>query len=431
MKKQYKIIFAILFSMLSVQAFAQLEVFDVVAEPKSNAELPTFKLIFGAGTIVTEKRDTVNQTWKNSGRITGVKDTNKGIQRVLVMDEVDSVTGNFRNILDMRQDITYDGSGKVTAFKKITIANGGLFKTIESGNVTYGTGDQYNPIKGLDSIFQADTLVMAFNSTDSIVYDGSGKMIAREKKRVIMGFDVPVSRKEFVYAGANLFQTIELTEDNGGWMEDKRVTLAYDGSGNITTRLFETYDESNSNWIREELDSFFYNAGKMSMHVSYNHNGTSWEGREYQLFTYTGNNLSELIEKEWNGTSYIDDTKTIFYYTGNQFDSAYAYASNMSGGWGTNPVERIRVSSGPSTGITQLNKVAQKVSIYPNPASESITLNKDMVGADLKIYHINGQLVHTETIENNTVNISHLSSGLYFITLEHEGVSYQSKLSVK
>jgi hypothetical protein len=428
MIKIYKTLMVVLFGMLSIPAFSQLGDFDVVKEPKSNVELPNFKLLVSSGTLTTQEKDTINSTWKNESRITGTIDA-KGTQRLVRIEAVDTVTGQFITQIEFSMDVNYDPSDRITSYSKTT--SGTDFKLVETGNLTYGTADRYNPIKGKDSIFQSGTFFMALNTTDSIVYDGSGKMIERIKLQEVMGMSAPESRKTFVYAGSNLFQTISYIDDGGTWLEDERVTLSYDGSGNISARVFETYDETNSNWVKEELDSFTYVSGVVSAHVKYDYVGTSWVGEDKELYTYVGNKLSEMIEKEWNGTSFIDNSKLVFYYTGNKLDSALVFASNMSGGWSSTHTERVIASSGPLAGISKLNQSVMSISVFPNPANNMISFGQDLSGAEINIYSMQGQLMLSEVLDNNSVDISTLNTGVYFILIHQDGVTYRSKVSVK
>ena len=59
-----------------------------------------------------------------------------------------------------------------------------------------------------------------------------------------------------------------------------------------------------------------------------------------------------------------------------------------------------------------------EVVIYPNPASDQIQFNitKPM---DTKIWTSTGSLVYSKQVHpNENINISKLSSGLYFVTLD-------------
>ncbi|MEX2589111.1 MAG: kelch repeat-containing protein, partial [Chitinophagales bacterium] len=73
------------------------------------------------------------------------------------------------------------------------------------------------------------------------------------------------------------------------------------------------------------------------------------------------------------------------------------------------------------TGISELNHVAFKV--YPNPAQNRIRLSSELPvneNFNIHIYNAQGQMLSNSTPKDNSVNISQLSSGVYFIIAENE-----------
>ncbi|AFL80476.1 hypothetical protein Aeqsu_0975 [Aequorivita sublithincola DSM 14238] len=66
-----------------------------------------------------------------------------------------------------------------------------------------------------------------------------------------------------------------------------------------------------------------------------------------------------------------------------------------------------------------------RFSIFPNPVKNELFLNsKNNVGnLNLKIFNIEGKLISTQTLDfekETTVNVSNLSSGIYFLNIEDE-----------
>ena len=57
--------------------------------------------------------------------------------------------------------------------------------------------------------------------------------------------------------------------------------------------------------------------------------------------------------------------------------------------------------------------------LYPNPAKETITIkvNQDVAIGEVKIYNILGQLVQVNTNLNETIDVSGLKIGSYFIRI--------------
>ena len=81
-------------------------------------------------------------------------------------------------------------------------------------------------------------------------------------------------------------------------------------------------------------------------------------------------------------------------------------------------VDNIKILGNAEIGIEQIT-INPNVRIYPNPATDIVTI-EGAQGANVKIYDITGKTLITTTIQDNheTINISKLSSGVYFIDFQ-------------
>jgi hypothetical protein len=64
----------------------------------------------------------------------------------------------------------------------------------------------------------------------------------------------------------------------------------------------------------------------------------------------------------------------------------------------------------------------QKISLYPNPATTDVTISSEdpIHQSDIKIFNHIGQQVVDYTLNNQVINLSKLSKGLYFIQIQGE-----------
>jgi subtilisin family serine protease len=73
-------------------------------------------------------------------------------------------------------------------------------------------------------------------------------------------------------------------------------------------------------------------------------------------------------------------------------------------------------------------------SVYPNPFEDQIIIQwpeLDVFG-QLQIYNVTGQLIlHKEIQSNQTISVSHLKSGMYFYSLQSEGLLKSGKIIKK
>jgi len=79
----------------------------------------------------------------------------------------------------------------------------------------------------------------------------------------------------------------------------------------------------------------------------------------------------------------------------------------------------------PTTSITQLPNTQLPFSIYPNPASESLVISDKRPGKkEIEIYDLFGRIIFQSTITNQqstiSIDVSKLSSGIYFLKAENE-----------
>ncbi len=92
-------------------------------------------------------------------------------------------------------------------------------------------------------------------------------------------------------------------------------------------------------------------------------------------------------------------------------------------------IQTIKFNLADATvGIENLS--TEKITIYPNPASDFITINTSEK-ASIKVFDITGKLKISENLTGNTLNISTLSEGVYFISIQTETGVYNTKFIVK
>jgi hypothetical protein len=95
----------------------------------------------------------------------------------------------------------------------------------------------------------------------------------------------------------------------------------------------------------------------------------------------------------------------------------------------------LKTINGGGVGITE-NTVEKQINVYPNPASDIVTLNiEDRNNEDLiiNIYNVIGTLVKTETLKYNNiqVNIGDLSNGVYLLTVKSKNLTANQRLIIQ
>jgi len=69
--------------------------------------------------------------------------------------------------------------------------------------------------------------------------------------------------------------------------------------------------------------------------------------------------------------------------------------------------------------------------VYPNPAHDMVYVPNELSNSSVEIFNINGQLVHSDTKLSSTMNVSHLSRGMYIMKFNRGNKEYAQKLVVE
>ncbi len=75
------------------------------------------------------------------------------------------------------------------------------------------------------------------------------------------------------------------------------------------------------------------------------------------------------------------------------------------------------------------------IAIYPNPATDNIRISFPSAGQyQVTLLNGNGQILNNPVLslgDNLTLNITNLNAGLYFIQINHQGISEIKKIVIK
>ena len=134
-----------------------------------------------------------------------------------------------------------------------------------------------------------------------------------------------------------------------------------------------------------------------------------WSGHDYGAST-------PIIDLgEWAGQANIKI----------RFESFNMYGNNLY-------IDNIEVSN---TASLLENKNNGALSIYPNPATDIITVttNQNIAGCLLQILDLQGKIISTTTLNqaNNQINIESMAKGIYFVKVDGKGINETQKLIVQ
>lgn len=135
-----------------------------------------------------------------------------------------------------------------------------------------------------------------------------------------------------------------------------------------------------------------------------------------------------------NSNFYITQTDFFSFTLGKIYDRNGNYLDTIPVGFSP---EVIRMYYNQVTGIFETNPERVAVfSVFPNPAKNQFTIRlKEAVkaGSSVSIMNLNGQVVKKELINqmSTQLNVSELSSGIYFVTLQTGAEFFSHKLIIE
>ena len=94
---------------------------------------------------------------------------------------------------------------------------------------------------------------------------------------------------------------------------------------------------------------------------------------------------------------------------------------NIASKTGVVNVDQIKISTGDYENTLSNDFVERNtLNIYPNPADDIINVFSAGEFGKVEIYNVSGQRVYSDNIRNNSINVSHLDSGIYLIKSDNK-----------
>jgi hypothetical protein len=201
----------------------------------------------------------------------------------------------------------------------------------------------------------------------------------------------------------NELEMIEQHFNGEAWANLRKHTFQIDDEGNILVDMEETWSSFDSAW-----DTLIMNK------------------KEY-TFNEDGNLTNYLFRSAY--IEWFNVEKKDYYYEDGLLKSSVHY------NWDWNEeqwYERIKCNIKTSPGILSTNQpdLEEQFSIYPNPAIEQIKVNipKGANVGSIALYDVSGKVIDQFDYFPQSINISGLEKGLYFVTINLEGEMITRKL---
>jgi len=221
----------------------------------------------------------------------------------------------------------------------------------------------------------------------------------------------------------NLINVLNQSSWNG--QNQDQTILTYNSIDSVTNKLFQSWDD---NWSDYKQEIFTYNNENRRINeFDQSWYGSYWVNSLKDTLTYdVNNNLTDIKGKYWNETTWINIWQRIETFT---YDANNLKNSDVFKYWNSNG---NNIMYGDSSyyyfhivlGLNDLTKDFAKIAIYPNPATDKITIKTSSTHPQSQLSLISpaGQEVLTRQIiqPKTQLDISSLPSGVYIVRLTND-----------
>ena len=305
----------------------------------------------------------------------------------------------------------------------------------------------------------ADTSVWTELSRNSYSYDSNGNQLTDlyEYKTAGVWEKIRLFTKTY---DANNHITFVLDQSwvNNSWSDAAKTTYTYDANGNLL--LVEQNEWDGSAWTIRSITTNSYNASndKIKEIVQltgginytktesiYNNNHQiiaqfrqNWDQKKWDWVNYWKNdsyeydvfgNLTELINYRFDKENYWKFSRPTYdYNSDNLLYSTAQRRYNLAGLLGAGDSLHYYFHDF-STGINSVNKTIDNALVYPNPSKGvfTVTLLNNQPVKQIEILNSLGERVLLQS-NVNTINLSGLSKGMYFLKIADASQTYLKKV---
>ena len=281
-------------------------------------------------------------------------------------------------------------------------------------------------------------------------------------------YDGGQDKVEYSYnAQGWLIEAIEYEYEDGVWTNDDKTIYQYDTQGNLTSAMEYRYDDYNEQWVKNWLLEYTYTQGKIATIIEswWSEYENNWIASHKDDYSYDADgNCIEIVCSSKGENAWVPDDKDVYQYDDHnncilyseyEADDAswvlvntaeYTYdlsvlAENIAG-FGTNPlgddlfsaveglfcknkltaikttdiednqVVYINLYYSNCTGLGENGETL--LSIWPNPATETLNLNAEDL-QQVEIFSMDGkQVMHVEN-GLETIHVDALAKGCYLL----------------
>jgi len=262
-----------------------------------------------------------------------------------------------------------------------------------------------------------------------------------------------ILKNNFTYdANNNLVEEIEIywNDSLSNWLNMGKIENTFDANNNLTLSIVYGYNSTTNEWVNYWKYEYTYDANNnltLSIWYSAQYGTSTWNNYRKEEFIYnTNNKITEKNTYNWSSNTWTNSYKYIFEYDANEnlihrnetiwssgtwvnlWNYSWTYDSNnnlieyYSSNWvakGWTDFEKITYYTSLHE-VTNVSGIVSNLTVYPNPATNTLTINNIKENATISIFNLSGAIVFTKkiTATTATIDLSSFRSGIYILKIE-------------
>lgn len=280
-----------------------------------------------------------------------------------------------------------------------------MYDTVSSTYVKYSKiAMEYDgDMKTKDITYMRDSITgeMVLMMQTDYTYDGNGYLTGQQTNILSPDINdlVPLSKIEYFVSDAGVKDSTKTSywvADMSMWQPMTKSHYYYQGSGKLDYNIDFTYDFVNQVWVKAHKAEYMYNTQGYVISES----RSNW---------VEASQTWDPASKD--STIYKDDTKPLV-----DINMQKSTVSNELLVYQKTYLTYDQASSAPLTALDN------SISVYPNPATEYITLRVNHPeNASMKMYNFNGKLILEKNLQKeiSTFPVQNLQKGSYLIRVDN------------
>jgi len=227
---------------------------------------------------------------------------------------------------------------------------------------------------------------------------------------------------------ANAQQTVQVLDSVVSYLNGNngaKYEYQYDEKAIAISETYCYWNSSSNTWVKNSKCEYQYDDNNNKTWITFYWNGSTnkWAENKKREYLYNSDKNQAWITFYWNNSSnkWVENKKCEYQYDDNQtIETCYSWDNGAHAWIKTSTAQyNYYYSSMVITGISPPTNTEQSATIFPNPATNHITV-KATAESIITVTNISGIIIYKQvmTDENTTIDVSSWVSGVYIISVE-------------